>query len=303
MNQAYLPTVRQLQAFMAVYRLRKLGAAAAQLFVTQSAVSVLIRQIEDGLGVRLFERNTRSLQPTDAAHEMMVIAERILRDLDTLSAGCRDARELRRGQISLAITPTLASMLLPAAVRTFAHEHPGIQIHVNDCAPDQFLTRIVGEQVDFGIGTPEHAGDEVQQQTLLRDHLAVVCAPDHPLARLTKVRWVDLAEHPVIAGRPGYGVRRLVDLSAAQAGVTLRVANEVSFQSTALWMADCGIAVAIMPTAYARQSAYKRLVVKTLSEPRVPRDVSVVTKRGRHLSPACEAFVQTLRKSMKQPAK
>jgi len=187
-------------------------------------------------------------------------------------------------------------------VRAFAQEHPGIQIHINDCAPDQFLTRIVGEQVDFGIGTPEHAGDEVQQQTLLRDQLALVCAPEHPLARQAKVRWSDLAGHPVIAGRPGYGVRRLIDLSAAEAGVSLRVANEVSFQSTALWMAECGMAAAIMPTAYARQSAYKRLVVKTLTEPRVPRDVYVVTKRGRHLSPACEAFVRTLRQSMKRQA-
>lgn len=299
MNEAYLPTVRQLQAFIAVFRLRKLVAAAAQLFITQSAVSVLIRQLEEGLGVRLFDRTTRSLQPTEAAHEAMVIAERILRDLDTLSAGCRDARDLRRGQVSLAITPTLASMLLPVAVHTFAQEHPGIQIHINDCAPDQFVTRIVGEQVDFGIGTPERAGVEVQQQTLIRDQLAVVCYPDHPLARLSKVRWADLADHPVIAGRPGYGVRRLVDLSAAQAGVELRVASEVSFLSTALWLTDCGMAAAIMPSAYAKQSAYRRLVVKTLHEPRVPRDVYVVTKQGRHLSPACEAFLHTLRMTIK----
>lgn len=298
MNPNHLPTVRQLQAFMSVYRLRKLGAAAAQLFITQSAVSVLIRQLEDGLGVRLFERTTRSLQPTEAAHETVVIAERILRDLDSLSAGCRDARSLRRGRVSVAITPTLAGMLLPAAVHAFSQQHPGIQVHINDCAPDQFLTRIVGEQADFGIGTPEHAGDEVQQQTLLRDHLAVVCHPAHPLALAPKVRWADLAEHPVITGRPGYGVRHLIDLSAARAGISLRVANEVSFQSTALWMVNAGMAVAIMPSAYARQSAYNELVVQPLYEPRVPRDVYVVTKRGRHLSPACEAFVRTLKKAI-----
>lgn len=302
MNQSYLPTVRQLQAFMAVYRMRKLSAAASQLFVTQSAVSVLIRQLEDGLGVRLFERTTRSLQPTEAAHETVVIAERILRDLDTLSAGCRDARELRRGQVSLVITPTLATMLLPVAVRDFSQKHPDIQVHINDCAPDQFLSHILGEQADFGIGTPEHAGDEVEQQTLLRDELALVCRPEHPLARLARVRWADLSNYPVIAGRAGYGVRRLVDLAAARAGVTLRVANEVSFLSTALWMVACGMAAAIMPSAYARQSAYGELVIKTLYEPRLPRDVYLVTKRGRHLSPACEAFVRTLRRSMKRPA-
>lgn len=295
MNNGYVPTLRQLQAFAAVYRLRKLGAAAAQMFVTQSAVSVLIRQMEEGLGVRLFERTTRSLQPTQAAHDAQVIAERILRDLDGLTAGFRDVRELRRGQIALVMTPTLAGMLLPPVVETFSREHPQIRLMVSDCAPDQFLQRIVGEHVDFGIGTPEHAGDEVHQQTLLRDQLAVVCLPSHPLARVRSVRWADLRDHEVITGRPGYGVRQLVDLAAAGAGVELRVAGEVSFQSTALWMVSSGLGAAIMPTAYARQPAYSGLVVKVLQQPKVPRDIYIVTKRGRNLSPACEAFLVALR--------
>lgn len=303
MNQGYLPSVRQLQAFMAVYRLRKVSAAASQLFVTQSAVSVLIRQMEDGLGVRLFERTTRSLQPTQAAHDALVIAERILRDLDALSSGFRDVRGLRRGQVSLVITPTLAGMLLPPVVQAFSREHPDIRLIVSDCAPDQFLMRIVGEHVDFGIGTPEHAGDEVQQETLVRDHLSVVCLADHPLARKRRVRWADLAGHEVITGRPGYGVRQLVDLAAAGAGVELRVASEVSFQSTALWMTASGMGPAIMPTAYARQSAYSQLAVKVLHEPKVPRDLYIVTKRGRHLSPACAAFVQVLRATLEPTAK
>lgn len=297
MNQAYMPTVRQLQAFMAVYRLRKLGAAAAQMFITPSAVSVLIRQLEDGLGVRLFERTTRALQPTQAAADALVIADRILRDLDALSVGFKDARNFKRGQVSLVMTPTLAGMLLPPAVQAFAQEYPDIRLRVSDCAPDQFLTRIVGEHVDFGIGTPEHAGGEVQQQTLLRDHLALVCLPEHPLARARQVRWKDLQELPIITGRAGYGVRQLVDLAAAGAGVELRVAGEVSFQSTALWMVASGMGVAIMPTAYVRQSAYQNLVVQVLHEPHVPRDVYIVTKRGRHLSPACEAFLQVLRQT------
>ncbi|WP_342129203.1 LysR family transcriptional regulator [Hydrogenophaga sp. OTU3427] len=300
MNQKALPTVRQLQAFLAVYRLRKLSAAAAQLFVTQSAVSVLIRQLEEGLGVRLFERTTRALQPTQAAQEAAVLAERILRDVGALSSGFRDLRELRRGQVSVVITPTLAGMLMPRIVQAFRADHPDIVLRVDDCAPDQFLSRIVGEHVDFGIGTPEHAANAVNQQTLLRDHLALVCLPDHPLAKARRVRWADLEGHNVITGRPGYGVRRLVDLSAAQAGVSLRVVNEVSFQSTSLWMTACGLAPCIMPSAYALQSAYRdQLVVKVLQEPRVSRDIYIVTKRDRHLSPACEAFIAAARGSLK----
>jgi DNA-binding transcriptional LysR family regulator len=89
MNQRtshFTPSVRQLRAFRAVYQLRKVSAAAEQLSLTQSAVSVLIRQLEEGLDTRLFDRTTRSLSPTSAAQEAIVVAERILRDVESLGA-------------------------------------------------------------------------------------------------------------------------------------------------------------------------------------------------------------------------
>ncbi|MBX3585076.1 MAG: LysR family transcriptional regulator [Ramlibacter sp.] len=295
MNQSFSPTLRQLRAFAAVYQLRKLSAAAEQLFVTQSAVSVLIRQMEQGLGARLFDRTTRSLQPTQAAREAIVVAERILRDVDSLGAGLRDLSGLRRGRVCLAITPTLAEILLPRVIGRFTAQHPEIRVVIDDCAPDQFVSRVIGEHVDFGIGTPERAGADVDTQTLVRDHLSVVCPRDHPLATRRTVRWTDLAGHPVITVRPGYGIRPLIDGTAARAGVALNVVNEVSFLSTALWMTGAGLGASIMPSAFASWSNDPHLVVKALTGPKVSRDISVVTRRGRSLSPACEGFIAVMR--------
>lgn len=295
MNPKFSPTLRQLRAFAAIYQLRKLSAAAEQLHVTQSAVSVLLRQIEEGLGARLFDRTTRSLQPTQAAREAIVVAERILRDVDSLGAGLRDLSGLRRGRVCVAVTPTLAEILLPRVVRKFTALHPEIQLLVDDCAPDQFVSRVIGEHVDFGIGTPERAGADVDTRTLLRDHLSLVCLRDHPLASRKTVRWSDLAGHPVITVRPGYGIRPLIDVTAANAGVALDVAHEVSFLSTALWMTAAGLGASIMPSAFAAWSSEPDLVAKTLTVPLVSRDISVVTKRGRSLSPACEGFIGVMR--------
>lgn len=295
MNPRFSPNLRQLRAFLAVYRLRKLSAAAEQLFVTQSTISVLLRQMEEGLGVVLFDRTTRSLQPTAAADAALGVIERILRDVDALGNDLSDLTELRRGRVSLAITPNLGQLLLPPALTHFRARHPHIQIQIDDCAPDQFLTRVVAEHVDFGIGTPERSGGEVDLSTLMRDHLAVVCRHDHPLAGLATVRWRDLARHDIIAGRPGYGVRQLVDQTAARVGVSLRVVHEVSFQTTGVWLARSGLGVAIMPSAYATNPTPPDLVVKPLTAPRVGRDLYVVTKHGRSLSPACAAFIGILR--------
>ena len=298
MNANFSPTLRQLRAFLAVYQLRQLSAAAQRLFVTQSAVSMLIRQLEDGLGTRLFDRTTRSLKPTAAAEEMLATVERVLRDVDSLSADFHDLATLERGRVTLAITPTLASLLLPAAMRVFAEQHPKVRVLVNDCAPDQFISRILGEHVDFGIGTPERPGAEVETQRLMRDHLALVCRTDHPLAKARVVRWTDLGRHPVITVRPGYGVRPLIDGTAAEAGVALDVVNEVSFLSTALWMTAAGMGPSIMPSAFARAANDPSLVIKLLSAPRVARDISVVTKRGHSLSAAARSFIDVLKQSL-----
>ncbi|HET6827324.1 MAG TPA: LysR family transcriptional regulator [Ramlibacter sp.] len=291
----FTPSLRQLRAFRAVYQLRKVSAAAEQLALTQSAVSVLIRQLEDGLGTRLFDRTTRSLSPTSAAQEAIVVAERVLRDVESLGAGLTDLAQLRRGRVSLAVTPTLGEIMLPPVVERFRAQHPQIQVVIDDCSPDQFVSRVVGGHVDLGLGAPERAAADVDTQRLLVDHLALVCRKDHALARRRTVRWADLQAHALITVRPGYGIRPLIDGAAAQAGAQLHVANEVTFLSTALWMVQCGLGAAVMPSAYARTPAGDSLVVRKLHGPVVSRDIAVVTKRGRSLPPAAAAFVVALR--------
>jgi len=87
----------------------------------------------------------------------------------------------------------------------------------------------------------------------------------------------------------------MIDGAAKQAGVLLEVANEVTFFSTALWMTQAGAGASIMPTAYARAPQHKDLVIKVLHDPLVSRDISLVIKRGRSLSPAAQAFADVLK--------
>lgn len=292
---SFVPSVRQIKAFVAVFQLKKFSAAAEQLHVTQSAVSLLIRELETGLGVMLFERSTRTLRPTEAAHDAYAVAERILRDIASLSTGARELASLQRGRVRIAITPTLGEIVLPQAIENFRARHAGVHISIDDCAPDQFVSRVVSEQVDFGIGSPEQDGADVDEEVLLRDHLVAVCPPSHPWAQRRAVRWAELAGQPIITVQPGYGIRPLIDASAAQAGVRLNVVNDVTFLSTALWMAGAGLGVAIMPAAYARHAHQPGLQILALRQPQVSRHIALVTKRARSLSSAAQALVKEIR--------
>jgi DNA-binding transcriptional LysR family regulator len=291
-------TLKQLRAFVAVYRLQRLAPAAERLSITVSAVSVLIRQLESSIGAPLFDRRARSLVPTPAAHDAIGMAERVLQDITLLGSSILDLQEHRRGQVRVAVTPAVASALLPAVVRRFLQAFPDVRLVLEDCAPDQFLGLVIGEQVDFGIGTPEHRSPEIEMQTLVDDRLCVVCPNDHPLTRLRHVRWLDLQGVPLIAVRAGYGVRRSVDAVAARLGVQLNIAHEVGFLSSALWMTSSGLGVSIWPSALLAASSFDNLVACPLVKPTVSRSISLVTKLGHSLSAASTAFVHTLQQHL-----
>lgn len=299
MSTLSLLTMKQLRAFAAVYRTRRLATAAQRLSVTTSAVSVLIRQIETSLATRLFDRTTRSLEPTAAAHAAIGLAERILQSVEMLEVGCRELGERRRGQVHLAVTPAIGAALMPATVRAFTQAYPDIRVVIDDCAPDQFLPHILTDQVEFGIGTPEDPAGEIDVETLVDDHLCVVCASDHPLAARRQVRWVDLASVPVIAVRPGYGVRRTLDRIAGAARVELRIVNEVNFMASIMWMVSSGLGVSIVPSALVASSHFANLVARPLVMPKVSRAISIVTRRGRSLSPACRSFTDMLARDIR----
>ncbi|VCU69877.1 HTH-type transcriptional activator CmpR [Pigmentiphaga humi] len=293
-------SLRQLRAFVAVYRFGKLASAAKSLAVTEPAISVMLRQMESVLNVRLFDRTARALIPTHAAHEAIGVAERILGDVAGLGERMDDLGLCRAGRVRVAATATVGAVLMPGAVRRFRERHPQVRLVLEDCAPDQFLAKVSSEQVDFGIGTPEQEDPQVETRVLLRDHLCLVCERDHPLARRRQVRWRELAREPLIAVRQGlgYGVRRRMDAAALSAGVTLDVAHEVNFLSSAFWMTAGGLGVSVWASALAARMPYDNLTRCRLVGPRVPIDFSLVSKRGRSLSPAAQAFVQTLREEL-----
>lgn len=287
------PSVRQLRAFVAVYYMGNLSAAAAALSLTQPAVTVLIRELEEKLGVRLFDRTTRALRRTEAATEAIVFAENALAELDALSNSMSELADARRGRIRIAATSTLAQTLLPKAIRIYQDEHPAVRVSIDDCAPGEFAERILSERVDFGVGTLENAVPGLEERRFLNDFLCAVATSecldgDKPLT------WKQLASCPVIMVKPGYGVRQSIDRAAQESDVELRIAFEVSLLTTALAMAASGLGVALLPSSMLTHARHDELVVRRLVRPSVQRSTAVVFKQGRSLSPSAQAFAELL---------
>ena len=295
-------SLRQIRAFLEVYRWRKLSSAAEKLYLTPSAVSVLVRQFEEVVGATLFDRTTSALSPTKAAHELVPLAERVLRDVRSMETSFHGPVSAS-GRISIAVTPTIALTLVPPLIRHFGTLHPGVRVHLVDCETEQFVSRVLSEQVDFGIGSLDREVAALTQRTMMQDHLSLACLPSHPLAHLKRVRWVDLAGHSLVSVKAGYGIRTAIDRTAAKVNVTLDIQQEVSLLTTALAMTAADLGASIIPAGLVSASGFHALVTKKLYSPVVMRNISVVTQRDRTLSAAADAFIEVMHAYMSDARK
>ncbi|MBD9668452.1 LysR family transcriptional regulator [Variovorax sp. VRV01] len=293
-----LPSVRQLRAFVAVYQSGHVSAAAEMLSVTQPAVTVLLREMEDRLGVRLFDRTTRSMRRTEAAVEAYGYAVRTLAELESLGRSMADYSGSRRGRLRIAATSTVAQTLLPSILQEYAALHPDVQLLIDDCAPGEFVERIVSERVDCGIGTLEAGIPGLVEQVFLHDSLVAVATPKYfPTEK--PLTWKQLSAYPVIAVKPGYGVRRRIDRAASEAGVELRIANEVSLLTTAIALAAGGLGVAVVPGSIVAASRNDSLKTRRILRPLVERNTAFIFKRDRSLPPTAVSLQELVLRKQK----
>lgn len=288
------PKLRQLQAFVHAYHLGSVTKAAERMHVTQAAASILVRQLEDVLGVRLFDRTSRSLKPTSAARDLLASAERTLRDMEELRARAKGVAQRTEGHVRVGVTSAVACTFLPMVVKSFRARYPGVRLVIQDMSPDQLLAPVLREEVEFSIGTPEEKDDGVVLTTLLQDYLSVIFCEDSPLASRDVVTWSEISNYETITVRHGNHIRALVESAMAQIGGAYEPAYEVSFLTTALAMTAEGIAVSVLPSYLVESFQHHNLMAKRLTAPVVARNLFLITKRGSSLSPAAESFVALL---------
>jgi DNA-binding transcriptional LysR family regulator len=288
-------TLRQLQAFTGVYRTRSITRAARELGITQSAASLLIQQLEAQLGVKLFDRSTRSVQPTLAADEAVHAAERMLGDALGLSRRMRDLAQARAGRVAFLASAGTASALLPSVLAKFRAGYPDIEIDMRDVAADDLVPRLSATDAEFAIGSVEGEFAELTIETLTRGRLSAIGRRTADFATRRSLTWDELAQMPTIAMRRETRIRMQIDQALGTQSKHLNPTYEVTLINTALAMTAQGLGLAILPATMLPADQFPTLIAKPLIRPAITRPVSLLQRQGRTLSPAAQAFVATAR--------
>ncbi|BCZ77800.1 LysR family transcriptional regulator [Paraburkholderia steynii] len=286
--------LNDLQAFRAVVELGSFRKAADAVNISQPALSRRIEKLEAALGVRLFERTTRSVTLTTVGRVFAPSAEQLLDDLDVALLGIRDVSSSRLGHVTIACVPSVAYYFLPNVVASYHSRFPRIRVKLLDSSANEVLGAVISGEADFGVSFMGSQESEVEFKVLLQERFVAACRRDHPLARKKRVSWNELYEHEYVSVDKTSGNRLLLDQALSAVAPRVPSVCETRHVTTMLGLVEAGLGVAAVPSMAMPGRDHPILTSVPLVDPVVKRRVGIVTRRGRPLTPAAQEFYRTI---------
>jgi DNA-binding transcriptional LysR family regulator len=287
-------TLPQLAAFLKLAQTASFKEAAARLGVSQPALSRTIQHIETRVGVRLFDRDTRTVTLTPAGERLLPLAVRLLEDYETAFRDLQEFIEGREGAIRIATLPSVASTLLPPAIKNFQARFPRVRIGIWEHVAERVHGAVREGAADFAVAPPPDLASDLRYHELLKDSVVLVCRRDDPLAAAPEHPWSIFEGRRVIMMSEETGLRKLVESGLAQAGVLVERLFDCSAVTTAGALIAAGLGISALTRLAVAQIASSALVWHPLSQPVVARSIGIVRHQSRSLSPAAQAFVREL---------
>jgi DNA-binding transcriptional LysR family regulator len=289
-------TSRQLKAFVLTARHQSFSRAAEQLFITQSGMSVLVRELETQLGFRLFERTTRKVELTRLGAQFLPVADRNLRELEAVAANLSRSAAAANDCLSIGAAPFPAAEIMPQAIGAYRALNPRLQIQMVDAERGRLIEMLHSGKIDVALLTglrEELPG--IRQTPLARFALMLICPADGARELPLEVRWPDIAGLRLIGLPRDAPVQQLVDEQLGRAGRAAPADVTCNFLETQIAMVEAGAGAAVTPTSAAPACVKRKLTMHALVDPVVWTEFCWVSSRSRELSPCAEDFGEFLR--------
>jgi LysR family transcriptional regulator, low CO2-responsive transcriptional regulator len=283
-------TLRQLRAFAEVARRLSYTAAAKSLHLTQPAVSMQVRLLEQAAGLPLLEQMGRRVHLTDAGRELLRYAAGISDLLREAEDAMNALQGVGGGELSIAVTST-AKYFAPRLLAEFRHRHPDARLRLAVSNREAVVRELTNNTVDLAIMGRPPRGLDTEAAPFARHPIGIIAAPDHPLAGRKRLPLARLAGETFIIRERGSGTRAAMEHVFAERGFKARETLEMSSNETIKQavMAGMGIAFLSMHTIGLELRA-RRLALLPVAGLPVMREWYVIHRRGKRLSPAAQAF-------------
>lgn len=288
-------TLRQLQVFGAVCESRSYSRAAEEMALTQPAVSLQIRQLEELVGQPLFEYVGKKLYLTEAAEALRRASGDIFARLDSLDMQLSDLQGSLQGQLNLAVESS-AKYFVPHLFAAFRRQHPEVSLQLSVVNRAQVIKRLSDNRDDLVIMSLMPSEIALEFLPFLNNPIIAVAPPEHPLCRASRLSLQDLAAYPLLVREPGSGTRKACEeyfqQKRAHFAQTVQIASLDALREAVI----AGLGVALLPRhAVTLELAHGLLRELPVDELPLYRSWCIAYARGKRLSPVAQAFFAFIR--------
>jgi LysR family carnitine catabolism transcriptional activator len=286
--------IKQVRAFHAVAQSMSFANAATQLHLSQPALSLSIKNLEENLGGKLFTRTTRSITLTPEGEALLPIAKRLLTQWDNAEDEMKQRFALQLGKISIASMPSFAASLLPKAIRNYHNSYPNVQVAIDDVLSDTVVDMVRNNQVELGIAFEPVELLELAFYSLYDDKFIAILPKGHPLEPQENITWKALLEYDFITLQRPSSVRAMIESTLDDANIELNVSFDAHQLATVGRMVSEGMGVAVVPALCRQQSIEQGAICRPVIQPEIHRRVGVICQPRSHLSIAAAAMLDVL---------
>ncbi|WGS53985.1 LysR family transcriptional regulator [Paraburkholderia sp. D15] len=287
-------SLQQLKVFVAVARERSFTRAARRFDLTQSAVSRCVRELEEAVELKLFDRTTRQVELTSAGASLERRIGRLLDEIDLTLREERAAFDGHTGVVVIASNPVMSSAWVAQGLAACASAFPGLVVSVEDQPQSSVFASVEQGEADFGVVSLAQplSGDQLHAQAVFSTPLHAVLPCGHPLTRHAGIAWTSLNEWPLVTLNDDAGVRAALDLAFAANGLKRRPLQEMGHVAAVTRMVELGLGVGVLPVD-ARWPSFGAALVSRPLVPEMKLTTLLVHRRKRSLRPnAAEVWAQ-----------
>ncbi|RUM49140.1 MAG: LysR family transcriptional regulator [Marinomonas sp.] len=295
--------IKQVKAFLSVAESLSFAQAANQLHLSQPALSLAIKGLEEALGGKLLTRTTRTIALTPEGDALVPIAKRLLAQWQDAEDEIKQRFALQLGKISIAAMPSFAGSLLPKAIQQYHQRFPNIQVAIDDVLSDIVVERVANNSVELGVTFEPQHSEGLTFYPLYNDEFIAILPNQHPLASQQEVTWATLLQHNFITLQRPSSVRKMIENTLKDANIDLTVAFDAHQLTTVIRMVSEGMGVAVVPATCRQQIREQNVIERNITSPSIERTVGVICKPRSMLSIAAAAMLDTLMDAFAQPIK
>lgn len=294
-------TLKQVRTFVTIAQSKSFAEAGEILHLSQPALSISMKNLEETVGGKLLARSTRTLSLTPEGKLFLPIAKRLLSDFDDAFIELSELFSLKRGNLSLAAMPSFASTHLPQHLLAFTTKYQEIKVRVHDVIAEEAVTMVQTGKVEFAISFDPGEFDDLNFETLFSDQLLAVFPEDHALAQVDALvqaddlTWQQLSQYPFIALQRPSSIRMLMESTLAEQELFLQIKYESNQLATVVQMVANKLGVSAIPSLYKQQIQALKIQHSPLTSPTISRRVGIITRKRYPLSQSAQFFVKLLR--------